>query len=187
MKNTFVTLWPRNYCNFLKRSKDAGPIEVIYGGEHQSMPSISSIRVGDTIIPLAISDGSLYLVARMTVSRIEDPSAYMEAEYGLRKEPGIMWDSFLELIMTQPENLGHRIPRTCPTVAAVGIWGSEIRFDRKVPESILPVLKFGPKDKETKIIGIENGKLKSSVSFNGNVRRASVESTEMLERLFATV
>jgi hypothetical protein len=185
MKNTFVTLWPNSYCNYLKLEKDEGPLEVVYGGKHQAMPSIASVRVGDTMIALSVTSGSLFLMGGMTVSRIEEPFAYLESAYGLQREPGSTWESFLQVTRTQHNQLGHRIPRGFPNLAAVGIWGTEIRFDRKVPEESLLKLRFGPMGKESEIRGLDHGRLTSSVSFAGNVRRASVASSEILEGILS--
>ena len=57
MANSFVVLWTLERCRWLQRVGDKGPLEVIFGGPHTSMPSIAALRAGDRI--KGVIDGQL--------------------------------------------------------------------------------------------------------------------------------
>ena len=55
----FMVYWSKDYVKELKAAGDSGPIKVIYGGPHSTMPSIESVEVGDIIYPVTIANNTL--------------------------------------------------------------------------------------------------------------------------------
>ena len=186
MPDTFTILWTIDRCRWLQKVRDSGPIEVIFGGPHTSQPSLEAVRVGDTLVPVAVMDGALHLLARLEVTQFLPPDGFVRQRFGLEAGPSEMWDTrFQELKRSHPE-VGHRVPITCADVAAVGS-GSSIRFDRILPSSSLESLRLGPKPgREKPIRGIVDGRLQNNLSFQGHVRRLSAESAALLIEPFAS-
>src|ERR1044071_3952735 len=193
MPNSFVTLWTLDRCRWLQSVSDSGPIEGVFGGPHTSLPALNSVIVGDTIYPVTVKKGNLHVLARLPIDELVDPDNYVETRLNLARPHRAarlgtyqeMWDiSYHELRRSHPE-IGHRFPTTCCDVAAVGRSGSEIRFDRVLPEQCLPRIMLGPRPgKELPLKGVEEGRLKNNFSLQGHVRRLSQESAVMFEGLF---
>jgi len=187
MSEAFVTLWSLDRCRWLSRAGDVGPIEVIFGGPHISLPSLAAVRPGDTIFPVSVRDGALFVVAQLLVQRLMPPEEYIRERHGIDAKPNTLWDSMLKDLEKSRPTIGHRFPTTCADSAAVGI-GSEIRFDRMFPSVELHALRLGPKTgKEKALSGLVEGSLKSSHAFQGHVRRLSSESARALEELVGWV
>lgn len=179
MSNSFVTLWTLERCGWLQRVPDYGPLEVIFGGPHSSLPSLHKVLVGDTIYPLCVMNGELYIIARMTVRALTTPEEFVRNRLAI---PVLgMWDlCFQELKHSQP-SVGHRVPTTCCDTAAVGDDGTEICFDRRLPKAELAHISLGPKKgREQLLKGVTEGMLRNSCNLQGHVRRLSTQSAMLI-------
>jgi len=119
MSNAYVTLWTKARCGWLRRVGDRGPLRVIFGGPHTSLPSLANLRVGDTIFPVWICDGQLRVIARMQIGQLTTLSEYVREH--LHMEParlpvGPIGHEFPE----QHPELGHRAPLGCIEQVAIG-------------------------------------------------------------------
>jgi hypothetical protein len=185
MPDSWVVLWTLERCRWLQRVGDEGPLEVIFGGPHTSMPSIEAVRVGDRIYPVSVNEGALCVIAAMKVESLISPEDFVRQKLGIVCPPDKMWDQlFRELKQSQP-SVGHRVPFTCADLAAVGTGGSRIRFDRNVPGADLPAITLGSKPgREQPLKGVIDGRLKNNFSLQGHVRRLSEKSAEMFAACF---
>lgn len=182
MADSFTTLWTKERCKLLSRLGDDGPLSVIFGGPHLSMPTVKNVSEGDFIYPVLFTDGSLFIVARMKVKKVMPAKDYIRDELRIDVPEGTMWDSCYRTLLKERPELGHRLPHTCAYKAAVGEEGTEIRYDRKIPDKMLEELRFGPKQgSEKPLKGIKDGKLKHNHSLHGHVRRISIGSSKIFE------
>ncbi len=78
----YTVYWAKDYIKQLQKAGDTGPLCVVYGSHHTKMPSISSIRKGDTIYPITIMNGQLHIVAKLPVEKIEPAMDYLVREVG---------------------------------------------------------------------------------------------------------
>lgn len=78
----YTVYWPADVINSLKLAEDQGPIKVIYGSIHSRMPSIASIKEGDIVYPINISQKQLYVMARLPVAHKECAFNYLLRELG---------------------------------------------------------------------------------------------------------
>ena len=78
----YMTYWSKEHIKDLEKTKDKGPLSVIFGSHHTKMPSISSVKVGDVIYPITLANGTLCVVARLPVERIEVAFDYLVRETG---------------------------------------------------------------------------------------------------------
>src|SRR5689334_17346423 len=70
MFNAFTVLWAKDRIAMLRRAGDAGkPLTVLFGGVHQSAPSLKRARVGpgDVVFPLFVDTRSLHVVSAAVV------------------------------------------------------------------------------------------------------------------------
>lgn len=78
----YITYWPGEQIQRLKKAKDHGPIQVVFGSIHTKMPSISSVKAGDVLYPVTLSNGTLVVMARLPVERVERGFDYLLRETG---------------------------------------------------------------------------------------------------------
>ncbi len=78
----FITYWAKEHISNLRKNNDNGPLSVIFGSQHQKMPSISKVKKGDIIYPVTLLDGNLYIMARMPVENVESAFEYLIRETG---------------------------------------------------------------------------------------------------------
>jgi hypothetical protein len=180
MADSYVVLWSLDRCRWLQRVNDRGPLEVVFGGPHQSQPSISAVAIGDTIYPIFIQGGILHIVAAMTVQSLSSPEDYLRTRFGIVVPPSKMWDALFQELKRSRPSLGHRLPVTCADTAALSDAGSDIRFERKVPGELLEGITLGPRPgHEQPLKGVSNCKLSNNFSLQGHVRRLSSDSARV--------
>ncbi|MDE6501226.1 MAG: hypothetical protein K2L10_04010 [Ruminococcus sp.] len=80
--NGYITFWSKEYVKELEKHNDNGKICVVYGSQHQRMPSVSALKIGDVIYPVAIQNRTLCVMARMPVEKIEPAFDYLMRETG---------------------------------------------------------------------------------------------------------
>jgi len=179
--NSYFILWPTDWCKRLLQVKDFGPLEVVYGGPHTSVPPLGKVVVGDLVYPVSIKNGELFILGRMEVERITEAEVYLK-EQNITKPCGEMWDTLSSELLKKRPDLGHRIPRTCIDNVATGN-GTGFRFDFGVPAEIVDNLRFGPKPGwEKGLSRSKDGKL-SHVALQGHYRRLSTDSAAVVADL----
>lgn len=94
----FIVYWPQEQIRKLKRAKDIGPIQVVLGSVHTKMPSIAKVTAGDTIYPVTLERGMLYVMARHPVEKIESAFDYLLRETGDRQAALIPQNTAYECI-----------------------------------------------------------------------------------------
>lgn len=80
----YITFWSKEYVKQLEKAGDKGAFCVVYGSGHTRMPSISSIRVGDIVYPVALKEKTLCIMARLPIEKIEPAYDYLMRETGKR-------------------------------------------------------------------------------------------------------
>lgn len=184
MTESYVLLWSQDRIKWLKKVKDHGPLEVIFGGPHISQPAIDRLVEGDYVYPVSVSKGRLFVIAQLKVQAFADPDAYVRNRFGAR-DRNQSWSGFRSVLPDQGAAIGHRAPWTCADLAACGI-GTEFVWDRAVSAKQLVELRFGPKPgREQALKGINDGLLSSSLSLQGHLRRASCETAAILAEVLA--
>lgn len=78
----YMTFWSKDYVKQIEKHGDNGPIGVVYGSHHTKMPSISALKIGDIIYPVAIKDKTLCVMARLPIEKIEPAYDYLIRETG---------------------------------------------------------------------------------------------------------
>lgn len=78
----YITFWSKDYVKQIEKHKDKGPFCVVYGSNHTQMPSVSSLKIGDIIYPVAIIDKTLCVMARLPIEKIEVSYEYLMRETG---------------------------------------------------------------------------------------------------------
>ena len=81
----FIVYWPQEQIRKLKKAKDIGPIQVVLGSVHTKMPSIAKVMTNDTIYPVTLDKGMLYVMARLPVEKVESAFDYLLRETGDRQ------------------------------------------------------------------------------------------------------
>lgn len=80
----YICFWSADYIKKLEKAGDTGPILVVYGSQHTKMPSISSLKIGDVVFPVALKNKTLNIMARLPIGLIEPAYDYIMRETGLR-------------------------------------------------------------------------------------------------------
>ena len=78
----FMVYWSKEYVSKVKKAGDTGPLKVLYGSHHTIMPHIKSVKVGDIIYPVTLQNGTLAVMARLPVEKIECAFEYTIRELG---------------------------------------------------------------------------------------------------------
>lgn len=78
----YMTFWSKEYVKELNKAGDTGILKVVYGSHHTRMPSISSLRQGDVIYPVAILQNTLCIMSRLPIEKIEPAFDYLMRETG---------------------------------------------------------------------------------------------------------
>ena len=161
------------------KNGDTGPWQAIFGGEHTSQPTLGKIGDGDTIYPISVNQGNLWLLGRMTISHVVDPNPWIEKMTGIDPK-GIMWDTYWD---AHKKTVTHLIPITCVNAAALTDNGTPIgRW--LVPPDTVARLRLGPAGKEQPI-KTNDGKV-ASVSLQGHFRRLTPSSVALLDDVLST-
>lgn len=69
----YTVMWARDHCVALRKAGDEGkPLQVLFGGIHQSAPSLkrAGIAPGDVVFPVSVYNGSLYILAGAVVDKL---------------------------------------------------------------------------------------------------------------------
>ena len=170
----------------MKKEKDTGPIEVVFGSAHTRMPSIKSAKIGDVIYPVTLINNKMSVVARLPVENIEIAYDYLVRELG--NQCGALVPDGLDRFMyyhtpLNPHKHHQRPFNCCSETAATSSQGSTIKL-RPIPSELIESLRFGSKKgKEIPLRLDKNGNV-SVVSVSSNARRMSEETQAIFESLF---
>lgn len=95
----YLVYWPQEQVRKLKKAKDTGPIRVVLGSVHTKMPSIAKVSAGDVIYPVTLEQGTLCVMARLPVEKVESAFDYLLRETGDRQAalvpPGVAYECIL--------------------------------------------------------------------------------------------
>lgn len=202
----FITFWSKEYIKGLEKAKDNAPWSVIFGSQHSKMPSISSIHVGDTVYPVALLQGTLCVMAKMPVERVEVAFDYLMRETGRRHSAlvpdgfameiersigGMFYQTSHGCVDDPPEGVQilrendlknrphkfHQEPQMCcAKLAASGAHGTLI-YPRPLPLECLPELRFGPTQKKEMPLKLNNKGVPTAMSLS-STRRMSEATQE---------
>jgi len=188
MPDAFTVLWTKDRCQEIRKAGEEGRLlTVVFGGDHQSCPSLrrAGITRGDVVFPLLVRDGRLHIVAGAVVNEFITLDAYLVEHLLLNRAlvEGVP-DHRLKEVLGPLGIAGHRVPYGCGIEVLLVERSTPIRFDVIVPPENLETITFCPrKGPPMGLLHIETGKLKSSLSLQGNVRRLCQETAAMFSEL----
>jgi len=189
MSNSYVTLWTQGYCKGLQRVDDHGPLSVLFGSPHQSLPSVAHLKPGDWVYPVMVSAGSLFVIGRMRIAAIISYEDYARDRGKISVTGEARWVATAKGPRRIHPHPGHRAPSgSCIDHVAIGESGTPLRFDKAIPGDILSALRLGPKaGREQPLKGVAGGRLMRSMALQGHYRRLSEESAAALARMVESV
>lgn len=171
--DSYVIYWPADWVKTIIKNGDVGPLVVIYGGEHGSQPPLGKVTLGDTVFPVTLMKGNLFVLGRLTISNILSADEYTEKILKIKREP-FMWDSYTA---EHKNSITHRIPRTCADNAAIGTDGTLISMNL-IPVDKIPLIKLGTKAGSEQPLKLRN-EMVSINNFSGYFRRMSEDTTKI--------
>jgi len=188
MNEGFTVLWDQNSCRELRKAGEEGqPLTVLFGGIHQSCPSLkrAGIRSGDVVFPLMVRDGTIHVLAGAVIKDFIPLISYLVEHLRFeRNEVEGLPEYRLHEVFKRYGISGHRVPDACGIEVALVERSTPLRFNVVVPPGDLEAIRFCPrKGQPLGLRNIQDGKLKSSLSLQGNVRRLCPESFEMFAGL----
>lgn len=189
MPTGFTVMWSREHYLALQKAGDSGKaLQVLFGGTHQSAPSLkrAGIVSGDIVFPVAVSQGTLYVLAGVVVGTFTTLLDYTTHDLGLPRVEleGLIEFDLLEYIQQRCGVLGHREPYGCSIEVARAATSTPLRFDNAVPSEQLERITFCPRRGEPLgLKHVKEGKLTSPISLHGNVRRLCPETTALFAEL----
>lgn len=89
----YITFWSKEYVKEIEKHNDKGPFSVVYGSKHTRMPSISALKIGDIVYPVAIKDKTLCIMARLEIEDIE-PTHNRSCAYSFIWKKQIITEAF---------------------------------------------------------------------------------------------
>lgn len=182
----YIVYWPKDQIQKLKKEKDEGPIEVVFGSDHSRMPTINSVKVGDIIFPVTLIDKVFYVVAKLPVEIIEPAYQYLIRE--LNNSCGALlpeeFDRRRYYDTPMPNHKCHQVPfNCCSQKAAQGSKGSTIAL-RPIPKDEIPKMMFGPTASKEKVLRLDkNGN--PNVTSLTSARKMNSETLDIFEGLFS--
>src|SRR5262245_18322599 len=88
MTSACTMLWTRAHCTALRKAgEEWKPLQVLFGGIHQSAPSLRHAGVGhgDLVFPVTVYKGILYVLAGVIVDRFVELIEYAVNHLGLER------------------------------------------------------------------------------------------------------
>lgn len=188
MTKSYTVLWTNDHCQRLKKAGDEGKkLNVVFGGIHLSAPSFRKARVesGDFVYPLRVYKGTLFVVARLKIKTYISLEEYVVQFLGLSAEEisGLYEYQIKELVGSKFPCLGQELPYGCGIEVLLGEEGTPIRLDNAVLPAQLEAITFCSKRGRQGLKFIENGRIKNTLSLQGNIRCLCPESAKYFEGL----
>jgi hypothetical protein len=182
---SFTVLWTADRCRHLQKyGQEGSRLELLFGGPHQSLPSLrrAGVRAGDWIYPIRVHQGVLYVIARMKVRRLLSVEEYIAENAGLfaglqGPAPAITLQRYFQ---AHPEK-AYLAP-TCTDEVALGEQGTPIRLDITAAPAMVERLRFRSQRGERGIKHLQNGRITKTISLQG-IYRLSDGSAQELEAL----
>lgn len=138
----YITFWSKEHIRKLEKARDTGPLSVIYGSHHTKMPSIAAVRAGDVIYPAALLQGTLCVMARLQVERVEPALDYLMREVGFPGGALIPAGTALERVLScKPEAFAFQAVRNTPAAFFQLSDGSRIESGQPLPEGLKTVYR----------------------------------------------
>ncbi|WP_211364349.1 hypothetical protein [Micromonospora palomenae] len=171
MSTAFTTLWTHDVCRELRRHRVGDRPPVAFSGVHQSLPSWTSVGVGDDVFALHVNRCVVYLVSRLRVvdKQRRDccgaaPTTWRDPSY-----PGHdAWS------MLGANGCG---------ASPIHVEATPIRFDVAIPGDLLSALTWRNRRGEQRTLKyVVDGRLERPVSLQG-VYRLTDESANQLGAL----
>ena len=186
MASSFTTLWTRQRCQEAKQAKQEGaPMTLLFGGPHRSQPSFrrAGVSVGDSIYPISVSHGLLYLIARMRVKTILSLEEYIDQNptlFAPYKRTNWSMETLNAYLADRPWQ--RYLFHNCTDEVVVADESTPIRFDLTVPPEIVEGLRYRSQRRERPIKHQEQGRITSVISLQGIYRLSEASAVEF-ERL----
>jgi hypothetical protein len=177
---SYIIFWKKDRVERYLKNGDDGPLSVIFGGPHQSQPSLGKIKNGDKIFPVTVIDGIMYVLGCMEVEKIITEDEYNK-DYLIKEnitEKVGMWDIYCK---NNKDKINHKIPCTCMDNAALGKNGTKI-LKRRLSEEEINLIKLGPKEGEETPLKIKDGKIQTS-NLIGYFRKLNKISEEIFDKI----
>jgi len=191
MTSSFTTLWTNDRCKALKQFNLEGTtINTLFGGPHTSEPSFrrAGVRAGDTIYPVRVLKGVLYIITRMRVKEILAIEEYIQrfpdVFTGCEISPwhSVTFENYLQL---NPEK--RFLAPTCTEEVVIGDNSTPLALDINVPPDLLQRLTFRSQKRERGLKHISDGRLKSVITLQGIYRMNDQSAFEIGELLTTTL
>lgn len=185
MADAYTMFWTRERCDALRRLGWAGrPLETLFGGPHTSEPSFlrAGVRSGDTVYPIAVRAGVLFILGRTRVRRI------LAFEDFVKQRPDLFPPSFSEQLAFDDRFRAARqairaLAPTCTDEAVECEDSTPLRFDLAVSPDLLARLRFRSQRRERDLHRhLRDGRLVQSMGVQG-IYRLSESSASELEAL----
>jgi hypothetical protein len=188
---SYTVFWTNDYCRQLRKAGDLGKLlQVVFGGSHQSQPSLTKfgVRPGNWVYPIRVEKGQLFIVAGMQVQRFVSVSEYVSDILRLPEAYSALHTfELVDRLKAEHPEWGHLLPWGCLVEVAEGHSGASIRLDRAVPTDVVEQLRFVSRRGERPIKHLEAGVIKSSMGLQGGVYRLSSASAMEFARLLAAL
>ncbi len=187
MPDSFTTLWSANRCDIIaKYHLENTTFNTLFGGPHTSEPGFrwAGVKSGDTIYPLRVKQGVLYIIARMRVKEIISLEEYIERNPGIfagierTTWPSVTFENYLNL---HPEM--RVLAPTCTDEVVLGDESTPIQMDTAVPPGLLESLRFRSQRGERGLKHIQDGRLKSVITLQGIYRLSEGSADEIADLL----
>jgi len=185
VNSAYTVLWTKARYDGLCNDGDEGKsITVLFGGIHQSAPSLvhAGSAAGDVVFPVVVHAEAVHIISGAVIKEFIELNRYAVEYLGLKRKDveGRPEYEVMKLIASLATPLGHRRPYGCDIEVALVERSTPIRFDVAIPPEDLGSVTFCPrKGPPVGLRHIEGGKLKSSVSLQGNIRRLCPESARL--------
>ena len=185
MPDGFTLLWSKERWKQVQTQAPAGEyLNLLFGGPHQSGPGFRKygVRPGDSIYPVTVSAGVLYLLGRMKVERLLSIDEYVAENAETFASYHSDWGAGLTFHNWQKANPNDSyLAPMCTDEAALGSEGTPLGIKVAVPADILTGLRFRSRQSERPIKYVVDGRLKSAISLQGATYRLTEESAQQLE------
>ncbi|MEU4782280.1 hypothetical protein [Micromonospora sp. NPDC023633] len=171
MSAAFTALWTQDVCRELRRHRVGERPPVTFSGVHQSLPSWTSVGVGDSVFALHVNRCVLHVVSRLRVvdKQRRDCCGSAPVTWGDPAHPGHhAW------AMLGADGCG---------AVPVHVEATPIRFDVTVPGDLLGTLTWRNRRGDQRTLKyVVDGRLERSVSLQG-IYRLTDESAAALGAL----
>lgn len=188
MSDAFTVLWTKEHCQELRKAGEEGrALTVLFGGAHQSCPSLAraGISPGDVVFPLMVKKGELHIIAGAVTGSFISLHTYLTEHLMVPSVhvEGVL-DHRLRGSLAPLGITGHRLPYGCGIEVLLVERSTPIAFDIVVSPEQLETIRFCPKKGPSmELRHIADGKLKSSLRLQGNIRRLCPETRNLFAAL----